>query len=67
MYVKMLGYEVAYKEFFDCDYVLSDGVFCCTWCCEVAAGIACSRVVPCGVVTKLCVGADVLVGILGVR
>ena len=47
--------------------VVSDGVFCCTWCCDVAVGIACSRVVRCGVVTKLCVGVDVLVGIFGVR
>ena len=47
--------------------VVSDGVFRCTWCCDVGAGVTCSGVVHCGVVINLYVGVGVLVGILGVR
>ncbi|KAF3568496.1 hypothetical protein DY000_02016339 [Brassica cretica] len=45
--------------------VVSDEVFCCTWCCDVGADVVCGGVVHCVVVIKLCGGVDVLVGILG--
>ena len=44
-----------------------DGVFRCTWCCDVGADVVCGGVVRCVVVIKLCGGVDVLVGILGLR
>ena len=50
----------------ECD-VVSNGVFRCTWCCDVGAGVTCSGVVRCGVVINMYVGVGVLVGILGVR
>ena len=46
---------------------MSDGVFCCTWCCDAGADVTCGGVVCCVVVFKLCVGVGVLVGILGVH
>ena len=46
---------------------MCDGLFRCTWCCDVGDDIRCGGVVRCVVVTKLCVGVDVLVGIFGVR
>ena len=46
---------------------MSDGVFRCTWYCDIDADIACDGVVHCIMVIKLCVGFDVLVGIIGVR
>ncbi|KAF3517930.1 hypothetical protein DY000_02058530 [Brassica cretica] len=39
----------------------------CTWCCDIGADVACGGVVRRVMVIKLCVGVDVLVGILGVR
>ncbi|KAF3506508.1 hypothetical protein F2Q69_00009903 [Brassica cretica] len=42
---------------------VSDEVFCCTWCCDVGAGVTCCRVVRCGVVINLYAGVGVLVGI----
>ncbi|KAF3587061.1 hypothetical protein F2Q69_00030253 [Brassica cretica] len=39
----------------------------CTWCCEVVADVTCGGVVRCIVVTKLCIGVDVCLGIFGVR
>ncbi|KAF2549573.1 hypothetical protein F2Q70_00022471 [Brassica cretica] len=56
-------FEVAYKYFANCDCGLSDEVFRCTWCYDVGADVACSGVVRCGMVTKLCVSVDVLAGI----
>ena len=47
--------------------VVSGGVFRCTCCCDVGAGVTCSGVVRCGVVINMYVGVGVLVGILGVR
>lgn len=44
-----------------------DGVFLCTWCCDVGVDVACGGFVCCVVVTKLCVGVDVFVGIFDVR
>ncbi|KAF3562307.1 hypothetical protein DY000_02017191 [Brassica cretica] len=44
-----------------------DGVFRCTWCCDVGANISCGGVVRCVEVTKLCIGVGILVGILDVR
>ena len=42
-------------------------MFRCTWCCEVGVDVTCGGVVYCVLVIKMCVGVDVLVGILGVR
>ncbi|KAF2620763.1 hypothetical protein F2Q68_00041084 [Brassica cretica] len=65
--VKTLSYKVAYKEIVYCDCMLSDGVFLCTWCYDVGVDVACGGFVYCVVVTKLCVGVDVFVGIFDVR
>ncbi|KAF2588623.1 hypothetical protein F2Q70_00040407 [Brassica cretica] len=65
--VKTLSYKVAYKEVVYCDCMLSDGVFLCTWCYDVGVDVACGGFVYCVVVTKLCVGVDVFVGIFDVR
>ncbi|KAF3542995.1 hypothetical protein DY000_02010297 [Brassica cretica] len=43
--------------------MMSDEVFCCTWCCDVGAGVTCCGVVRCGVVINLYAGVGVLVGI----